>query len=242
MNEMHAKLGALIKERRKARGWSQVELAEKVGVAQNTVSAWERGGVASLRNWESVASLLDIPESEFLELMGESVASSEKTTRIPPAVREAVKDILKNPPALMPVVANPIVGARDVPALGRAVGGGDGRFEFNGEVLGWELRPPQLDGVKNGYSIYADGESMYPRYKPGETIWINPNIPPRRGDDVVVQLFGEQEFDTPHGYLKEFVGWQGNRLVLTQHNPPMEVEFDRDQVKSVHLVVFSGRS
>lgn len=239
MTEKAASLGELLTSRREAKGWSQADFAERVGVGQTTVSAWESGRTSTIRNWRFVADTLDIPHDEFRALMGRSLVAAEKTTRIPPAVREAVSGILKG--QLIPVVDQPVVGARDVPALGRAKGGQDGRFDFNGEVLGWEMRPPQLDGVKNGYAVYADGDSMYPRYKPGETVWVNPNIPARRGDDVVVQLYGEDEFDAPFGFLKEFVGWHGSRLVLRQFNPDSEISYDRDKVKSVHLVVYAGR-
>lgn len=241
MNAGHRKIGDLIRAYRTQHGkMSQTEFGALCGgVGQTTVSAWERGNIANMRNFELVAGVLGVGIEDFRALMGEATLASGKTQRIPPAVREAIAE---SPPApRLAITRDPVVGRRDVPVLGRARGGSDGRFEFNGEVMGWELRPPQLDGVRNGYAIYADGESMFPRYKSGETVWVNPNIPPSRGDDVVVQLKQISDHDLREGFLKEFVSWSGNRLVLRQFNPPSEVSFDREAIESVHLVVFASR-
>lgn len=37
-------LGEIIREKRKARGWTQSKLAKKIGVASGTVSYWETEG------------------------------------------------------------------------------------------------------------------------------------------------------------------------------------------------------
>lgn len=230
-------LGALIRQRRKAQKMSQVDLGEKVGVNQNTVSQWENGDVSSIRNWESVADVLGIDRLLFARLMAASAVKSGKTERL----SSAVKPLVTRATPQIAVSNEHISGARDVPVRGRAVGGDDGKYEFNGEVLGWEVRPPMLAGVSEAYSVYVDGESMFPRYKSGETIWLHPHVKPRRGDDVVVQLHPDEDGQEPYGYIKEFVGWQPSRLVLLQYNPYREVYFDRDQVVSVHKVVFSQR-
>ncbi len=38
------KIGAFISERRKAKGWTQNQLAEKLGITDKAVSKWETGG------------------------------------------------------------------------------------------------------------------------------------------------------------------------------------------------------
>ena len=40
---VRAYIGGKIKEYRKRMHWTQAELAEKVGVAHNTVATWEKG-------------------------------------------------------------------------------------------------------------------------------------------------------------------------------------------------------
>ena len=85
--------------------------------------------------------------------------------------------------------------------------------------------------------VYVDGESMFPRYKPGETAWVNPSRPARRGDDVIVQLHSEDEDGTPFGFIKEYVSKTATHLVLCQYNPQQEVRFLLEEVKSVHTIV-----
>jgi phage repressor protein C with HTH and peptisase S24 domain len=124
-----------------------------------------------------------------------------------------------------------------MPVLGLAIGGDDGRFYFNGETVGWTRVPAQLENIANAYGLYVAGDSMVPRYKPGEVVHVNPYKPPVPGkDDVIVQLkpIGDEQ---PEGFIKEFRGYRGNRLVLWQHNPPQEIEFPRQLVLSVHTIV-----
>jgi hypothetical protein len=37
--------------------------------------------------------------------------------------------------------------------------------------------------------------------------------------------------------IKQFVGWEGDTLVLRQLNPPISLQIPRDQVRECHLIV-----
>lgn len=55
-------LGANISERRKKLGWTQAELAERIGVDTETVSRFERGSnLPSLQRLEKIADTLKLP-------------------------------------------------------------------------------------------------------------------------------------------------------------------------------------
>lgn len=55
-------LGANISERRRKLGWTQAELAERIGVDTETVSRFERGNnLPSLQRLEKLADALKIP-------------------------------------------------------------------------------------------------------------------------------------------------------------------------------------
>ncbi len=234
-------LSEIIRNKRRTLGMSQEKLGARVGQSQKTISDWEKGKVTQIRNWETVADVLGIDRDAFLALMTEAVAMDPTTQRVTPAVREVLKARSPSQNDSIKVGESPNIGARDVPVWGRAVGGDDGVYEFNGETLGWEMRPPILAGVKEAYAVYVDGESMFPRYKPGETVWINPNLPAARGADVIVQLHPDDPDDPPRGFIKEFLGWTPNLLRLHQWNPEGEVTFPRAMVKSVHTIVYSQR-
>ncbi|MFC4172667.1 XRE family transcriptional regulator [Microvirga sp. GCM10011540] len=128
-----------------------------------------------------------------------------------------------------------------VPVYGLAIGGTDGRFEFNGQIVDQVFRPPVLANVANAYAVFVSGDSMEPRYFAGETVYVHPGKPVRKGHFVVVQIRGD-EGQPPHGYVKQFVAWTPSRLVLRQYNPDEEMEFDRNDVISVHRIVFSGET
>ena len=55
--------------------------------------------------------------------------------------------------------------------------------------------------------------------------------PPTRGRDVVVYKADNAVL------IKQFVGWEGDTLVLRQLNPPDTLRVPRDQVRECHLVV-----
>ncbi len=72
---------------------------------------------------------------------------------------------------------------------------------------------------------------MEPRYKPGWLLHVNPFKPPIRGRDVVVYKQGQIVL------IKQFVGWEGDTLVLRQLNPPDTLRIPRTDVRECHLVV-----
>lgn len=126
-----------------------------------------------------------------------------------------------------------------IPVYGQAVGGIDGEFVMNGDRLEDVFAPPILSSVAEAYAVYVAGESMEPRYFDGEIVFVNPIKRVRRGDFVVAQIQAEE-----HGprlaYVKRFVRWNAQVLVLSQYNPEKELHFAASQVVSVHLVVMGG--
>ena len=82
------------------------------------------------------------------------------------------------------------------------------------DEVGYTPRPANLGGVRAAYAIYMVGDSMQPRYEQGWLLHVNPFKPPTRGRDVVVYKQGQIVL------IKQFVGWEGDALVLRQFNPP----------------------
>ncbi|MBV9018491.1 MAG: hypothetical protein JO213_17390 [Alphaproteobacteria bacterium] len=60
---------------------------------------------------------------------------------------------------------------------------------------------------------------------------VNPFKPPIRGRDVVVYKKNKAVL------IKQFVGWEGDALVLRQLNPARELKVPRDEVGDCHLIV-----
>jgi phage repressor protein C with HTH and peptisase S24 domain len=118
---------------------------------------------------------------------------------------------------------------------GVAVGGDDTFFYF-GDVIDQVRRPPGIRNAKNVAALNVAGESMVPRFEPGELIYIQERLA-APGDDVVVELYPEKEGDPAKSFLKKLVRKTGLRLYCKQHNPPAEIEFDMGEVKTIWRVL-----
>lgn len=127
-----------------------------------------------------------------------------------------------------------------LPVLGSSVGGKSGRQQFNNQRLGSVGRPKGLEFVPNAYGSYVHGDSMMPRYEPGEIVCVNPQRAISRGAYVVAQIY-DNDGDPPYGYVKQFISIDDKELVLRQLNPPDGegefLSFERNRVLSVHRIV-----
>jgi phage repressor protein C with HTH and peptisase S24 domain len=133
------------------------------------------------------------------------------------------------------------LSAKRLNVLGRAAGSPEGELIMDAEAVDTVPSPAILEDVAGAYAVYVVGESMEPRYRAGELVYVHPNKPYRRGDYVVVQVDVEGE-ERPHGFIKQFVTLTPTTLVLRQLNPDREVEFPRKKVLSIHRIVMSGDS
>jgi phage repressor protein C with HTH and peptisase S24 domain len=133
-----------------------------------------------------------------------------------------------------------VMSGKRLPVLGRSAGADDGRLLMNGDIIDTVACPPGMENVPGAYAVYVVGDSMEPRYYAGETIYVHPNKPPRKGDFVVFQIKNDNEAEPPLGFVKQYITKTPTRLVVQQFNPPKEIEYDLADVISVHKVVFAG--
>jgi phage repressor protein C with HTH and peptisase S24 domain len=127
-----------------------------------------------------------------------------------------------------------------IPAYGHAMGGKDGRFIWNGNKIADVLAPPSLANVPNAYAVYVVGDSMEQRYFAGELVFVNPNLPVRQRDFVVVQILSAVEGDPPDAYVKQFVSQSASNIRLMQFKPKKTIEFPVNRVISVHRIIMGG--
>lgn len=123
----------------------------------------------------------------------------------------------------------------DIPVVGVAAASIAGAFVVDGEI-DRVRRPPGLAHAKNVYALYVRGESMSPRYRPGDLIFISPDRPPGNGDDVVIQTRNHPGAGI-ESWLKEYVRSDGTKVVARQLNPASTIEFSSDQVVDIHRVL-----
>ncbi|CCE96344.1 LexA repressor [Sinorhizobium fredii HH103] len=139
-------------------------------------------------------------------------------------------------------VIEKVVGeARKIPVFGQAVGGVDGEFLMNGNVLYDVLAPPILSDISGAYAVSISGDSMSPRYEDGEVCFVDPSRRVKRGDYVIAQIRLE-EGGAPLAYVKKFIRHNSSELVLEQFNPQKELRFEAHTVHSVHYIALAGNA
>ena len=208
--------GQRIRERRKALGLDISELAEKLGVSQPAVSQWEIGQTAPSR--QKIAKLADILRVSITSLISDDEQLLQNVNN------QAQSTQLASLPA-------------DVPVFGVAVGGSEGDFRFNGQVVDYVRRPPGISNLRNVYALWILGDSMSPWNKNGDLIYVSPAKPPAAGDYVVIQLDDADDGDPGTAMVKLLVGKTPTQLKLAQHNPQREFNLPLAKIKSIHKVL-----
>ncbi|MEI3850065.1 MULTISPECIES: XRE family transcriptional regulator [unclassified Ensifer] len=231
-------VGQRLKLARKSAGFKTArEAAESLGVRYPTYSQHENGTRGIVREAELYARRFKVSLDWLLRGKGagpEVAALVEDDTDDEPVSRP-------RPNASFPPRYQKFEGTHSIPLRGQTVGGPNGRFVLNGSEVGRVFCPPGLEGIEGAYAVRVYGTSMEPRFKAGETVWLNPHEPVRAGDDVVAQIIGDDQ-DLPESYIKEFRSKSSKVLRLWQHHPDEgednELEFDAERVFSVHKIVF----
>lgn len=127
--------------------------------------------------------------------------------------------------------------SEDIPVLGTALGGETGAdFTLNGESGMRVKRPPRLNGRVDIFALFVQGESMTPRYMPGELIYLEKARPPHIGDHVVVEMKPSAD-GTQDAYLKRLVAITPTKVKLGQYCPDKVIEIDRKKVLQIVRVM-----
>jgi phage repressor protein C with HTH and peptisase S24 domain len=200
--------------------------AQKYGKAFNVNPSWLFVGSTDLG---SSTGINDAARED--ELIQVKVAQSHRQAPIgiPPFIQPPLR-------ADMPA---------DLPVYGFAVGGkeDDGEFYMNGQIADYVRRPPGVPNMRGVFGVYVCGESMFPRFQPGELIFATSAQPPAIGDDVVIELKAmnpESDDEADHaarGLIKRLKRRSGSRVIVEQFNPAMDIEFDREEIKAIHRVL-----
>lgn len=124
----------------------------------------------------------------------------------------------------------------DVPVHGTAAGSLlRGAFQLGDTVIDYVRRPPALIGAKDAYALYIEGNSMEPRYNPGDLVFVHPHRPARQGDTVIVQVaVSNDQIEASIGYLRRRTA---DHVILGKLNPASEVHLNREQVTAIHRVL-----
>lgn len=214
-------IGAAIKLARKRRGLKGRHIAEAVGTTVGSVGNWENG-----QNRPSSDNLFKIAAT--LGVDAEALAKGQVLYRSNP-------DSLSDAEVITDMQVIPH-GPSDIPQLGVVAGGSDGGFTFNGKDPSYIKRPAGLLDEPRAFALQIIGDSMVPRYEPGEIIFCDARTP-EIGDYVVVETFPEQDGEMSKAFVKKLVRRTKTAIVVEQFNPAKELTFNPYAIKHLWRVV-----
>jgi hypothetical protein len=112
------------------------------------------------------------------------------------------------------------------------------RCSFDGDhTVRMIARPPALQGARDLYAIYFHGDSMMPRFEPGEVGIVDPKRPPAPGDYVLVQLTDGEEDHVVSVLVKRLVRSTAAEIMLEQFNPAAIFAVPRHRIARVHRIL-----
>lgn len=165
-------LGGRIQKARAAQKLKQDAIANATGVSVQTVSQWELDRVTPRpQRLPTIASTLHVPVEWLLEVYEQP--SVKGTARLPLSSLEG--------PFRLPVISRVQAGEWTATEDPYPVGEGQ-------EVLVTDKRVSA-----SAFALEVDGDSMWPDFRQGDRVVIDPEVEPRPGDFVVAKLDNEGE-------------------------------------------------
>lgn len=161
-------LGEAIKAAREARGWSQAKLAQAASTSQQTVNRIELGKTTHSRALNKIIDLLDIGTEVIFESLGFSRQDDDGLdfNSAPTLPKTATRDV-----------------DEWIPVYGSHFSGN----MVSDDPVSFVNTPEPLINVRGAYGMIVSGIDMIPALRSGDTALINPHIPPREGDDVLLR-------------------------------------------------------
>lgn len=204
----------IIRKLREAKGWSLIELANKVNSYPQQVSKFELGQQRITDVW---------------------IKKFAKAFEIEPAVFFGEQENLDLQPKFGRSIGHVSFGTEMVPILGHVNGSGEAVVLNFDEPIGEAPLHPNQKNVRGGFALYTVGESMSPRYRPGELVYAIAKRQPQPSQDCIVEMNQDNE-----SFLKEFVRFTDKEIICKQLNPTKEWKRPRADIKAIHAVVGRG--
>lgn len=229
----------LDQRRRQIPGLSERALSLQAGASPDLLSqARHSWRLPKSDNLAKIARVLGV-STDWLLGQDSDVAGAE--VRSDAAVRDSITPFLPRKPIDdLPVLGTGHCGVVNFP------GDGNGQVEIEqtqfepATVIRYIMRPLALMNAKESYAIYLQGESMFPRFSPGELAIVDASRPPSIGDDVVVQLRGQDNDEIDTILVKRLIRRAAKFLQLQQYNPAAIFEVPIERVARVHRIVPAG--
>ncbi len=230
LNRMET-LGDRVSAERKARGWTQAQLAERVTragykIGQAGIAQIERRGETAPKGIVQLAAALEVA-IQWLQ----TGRGAKATAGAAAAEGGAASDL----PHQRALPVETLAGPPDVPIWASAEAGEDGSIIITPDPVDYVSRPRHLQSVKDPYGFVIVGSSMSPALEDGDTVIINPVLRPRPGADCVFIQ------DRPDGSMlalvKRLMRQTADAWKVRQFEP--RKDFDLSRKKWTRVVVIS---
>lgn len=222
-----------IREIRERLGLSQAELAARIKTSQPQIDRLEKAQRSLRDTWmRRLAAGLECEPADLISEPGGDptpLPSQPIVVSAPEAPAGDVRPVDLPSKEHMPL---------DVPVLGVAAGNPmDGAFQLESGVIDYVRRAPGIMNARDVYALYVTGESMWPRFRDGELLYISASRPVRIGDDVVVCIRPEREGDPERCFIKTLVRRHSDSIEVEQFNPGKRITFANADIVRVHRVL-----
>ena len=180
---------------------SQKEVAKKVGVSQPEYGRMELGRRQIGHHIEAICRTFDVTEDDVFEA---------------PTPAE-----IRNADAVLSDSRLPVHGR---PGFGK-------QLRWTEEAQKMILKPQDLEGIKDAYAVVMPNDSMKPRCKGGDTLYVDPSYITKTGDLVLVAQKGSDLRDIVQLIAKDANSWTFERL-----DPAETLNINIENLDSVHPV------
>lgn len=223
-------LGERVKAERRANGWTQVELAQRVTragyrISQGGIAQIERRGETEPKSIVQLAQALGVSVTWLQSnrgdrLQGGTAASDE-------AAAEASRRRMRGEAA--PVPPSPLQ------VFASAQGGDEGAMILSHDPIAWIPRDARLEGVRDAYGCFVSGDSMEPAYERGNLLLVNPTAVIAPGEDCL--FLRESNDGTRYALVKRLVRRNANGWTVKQYNPPRTFTLPHKDWQKAHLII-----
>lgn len=212
-------------EAMKARKLTNEAMAEKIGGRTHpvTISKLRNGTINLDDEWRAKTSAaIDLPEDV---MFGDEPLPEPRPFEIYVSPKRGPRRAL--------TAANE---NRTLNLYGLAAGSMTGALRMTAEPIDEVPCPPKLVDVIGAYALKTSGESMVPRFFPGDHLYINPHQRVHAGDHVIIQVMKHDNSGT-ETWVKRFDAEDAENFHAWQYNPPARVSFKKKYVMHMHRVL-----
>jgi phage repressor protein C with HTH and peptisase S24 domain len=219
-------VGDVIRKLRQGRGWNVENLAQQAGIDKMTVSRIERGEGARQESLDKIARAFGLISAvELYRLVPTAAAAVAGVEPLAHEGERTGEDIFTDYrrddiPVIVEGHATP------QPGLFWSEDG-----SLRSDVVDERVSRPSGISDPHAYAIRVHGDSMFPRFKPGERLIASPRQEVRDGDEVYVELLSGERL------IKQARRTSGGWMLVSYNPayPPREVR--REEVGAIHPII-----